>query len=143
VEDLYGVSYGIKMLSKKGIVPEGYFDYVLPPLEGLWWVTHGTEFDFFQRENWVWTLMVRQPDFVTAELVVDVVAKKKLNNPDTVRFLQFREGLSVQVMHLDPMQMNLQLWLNWNSILGKMDMSFLVNITRFTWVILGRLNQKR
>ncbi len=47
--------------------PEGYFDYVVPPLEGLWWIDGGELF-FEKRDNWRWTLMIRQPEFVTREV---------------------------------------------------------------------------
>lgn len=47
----------------KGIQPEGYFEYVVPPLEGLWWIDEG-RFSLEMRENWKWILMIRQPEFV-------------------------------------------------------------------------------
>lgn len=76
VEILYGISYTIKMSSKKGMEPEGYFDYVVPPLEGLWWID-GTEFSFTDRENWLWTLMIRLPEFVTSDVFAWAKAETK------------------------------------------------------------------
>lgn len=71
VELLYGLSYTIKMSPKSGSAPEGYFDYVIPPLEGLWW---GGDVD---AESWVvtnkqgllWTMLLRQPSFVNEDVV--------------------------------------------------------------------------
>ena len=59
-ELLYGLSYAIKMSKKKGKQPEGFFEYVVPPLEGLWWIDEGS-FSFEKRDNWKWTL-IRQPN---------------------------------------------------------------------------------
>ena len=67
VKILYGLSYVIKMSKMKGNQPEGYFDYTVPPMEGLWWVDDGS-FSLTKRDNWVWTLMIRQPDFVTSDV---------------------------------------------------------------------------
>ncbi|MDP4089824.1 MAG: GyrI-like domain-containing protein [Bacillota bacterium] len=106
VEALYSVSYAIKMLPKKGIVPEGYIEYVVPPLEGLWWIEGSDKFSFTERENWRYTLMIRQPEFVTAELFQQCLmeTKRKKNNEklEEVGFESFTEGLCVQMMHIGP-----------------------------------------
>lgn len=70
MEILYGLSYGIKMSGKQ---PEGYFEYVVPPLEGLWW---GDNIDFtsmevVNKDLFCWTSMIRQPEFVTEEVFAD------------------------------------------------------------------------
>jgi hypothetical protein len=105
VEALYGISYTIKMMPKKGITPEGYFDYVVAPLEGLWSITEG-EFDFVKRDNWIWTLMIMQPDFVDSKLfehAKEEALKKKSNEAiANVRFESYKEGLSAQIMHHGP-----------------------------------------
>lgn len=105
VEALYGLSYGIKMLPKKGVTPEGYIDYVVAPLEGLWWVSDG-EFSLTKRDNWLWTIMIRQPEFVNEELFLAVkqeVEKKKSNKLiGKARFECFDEGLCAQIMHTGP-----------------------------------------
>ena len=62
IEILYAIAYAIKMSKKAPKQPEGYFDFVVPPLEGLWW--SDGPFSLSQRDNWQWTLMIRQPDFV-------------------------------------------------------------------------------
>lgn len=109
VEALYSVSYTIKMLPKKGIVPEGYFDYVVPPLEGLWWLEGSEEFSFAERENWRYTLMIRQPEFVSEQLFQQCLkeAELKKNNEklNEVTFGGFIEGPCVQMMHVGPYAM--------------------------------------
>ena len=104
-ELLYGLSYAIKMSKKKGKQPEGFFDYVVPPLEGLWWIDGGS-FSLEKRDNWKWTLMIRQPEFVNVETVqwaVDELARKKPElEINKARFEAFEEGLCVQIMHIGP-----------------------------------------
>ncbi|NLP14919.1 MAG: transcriptional regulator [Clostridium sp.] len=104
-ELLYGLSYAIKMSKKKGKQPEGFFEYVVPPLEGLWWIDEGS-FSFEKRDNWKWTLMIRQPEFVNGETVqwaVDELARKKPElEINKARFEAFEEGLCVQIMHIGP-----------------------------------------
>lgn len=88
-----------------GIEPEGYFEYVVPPLEGLWWCTGG-KFDFNKRNMWRWTSMIRQPEFVTPEVfnwTVDECKKKKSEiDVSLARFETFTEGKCVQMMHIGP-----------------------------------------
>jgi hypothetical protein len=105
VELLYGLAYTIKMSKKSGMVIDGYFDYVVPPLEGLWWIEAGV-FSMEQRENWKWTAMIRQPDFVTAEVFAwakDQLAQKKPDlKVEKLYFETYDEGLCVQIMHVGP-----------------------------------------
>lgn len=108
VEALYSISYGIKMLPKKGIEPEGYYQYTVFPLEGLWdmdveGMETGSPLD---KERFIWQLMIRQPDFVTQELfdtVKATVAKKK-DAPDVSQVVvqTITDGLSVQMTHIGP-----------------------------------------
>ncbi len=102
---LYAITFTIKMSKMSGAQPEGYFEYVVPPLEGLWWCEDGP-FDLYKRDNWLWTSMIRQPGFVTQEVfdwAVQVCKKKK---PDVdvskARFETFEEGLCVQMLHKGP-----------------------------------------
>lgn len=99
---LYGLSYIIRMKSKD--LP-GYYEYTVFPLEGLWG-TDGGAFDFKKRENWRWTSMIRQPDFVTSEVfrwAAELTAKKKPElNVSKARIETFSEGLCVQMMHVGP-----------------------------------------
>ena len=106
VEALYGVSYAIKMMPKKGIVPEGYFEYTVPPLSGLWDMEPGREFDPSRKSELRWTLLIRQPSFVDENLFErarSMAAEKK--GGDAVRKLRFesmREGLCCQFLHVGP-----------------------------------------
>lgn len=108
VEVLYGISYAIKMSKKGGTPPEGYFDYVVPPLEGLWWF----EDNYFdgrvigRKDEFNWVMMIRQPDFVTPEVFETAKASLSKKKPglDTsiARLEDFTEGLCAQVMHIGP-----------------------------------------
>jgi hypothetical protein len=106
VELLYALSYTIKMSCKKG-GPEGSFDYVVPPLEGLWWLANGTseDSDFTQKEKYCWTSMIRQPEFVTEKIfrkACGEVERKKRLDVSKARLETFKEGLCVQMMHIGP-----------------------------------------
>lgn len=105
IEILYGLSYAIRMMPKKGMTPEGYFEYTVFPLEGHWDLDEeGRKRDYLDKDHLVYKLMIRQPDFVTEELfqyAVDTVKKKKPNlNVEQVKFETIREGLCVQAMHI-------------------------------------------
>lgn len=105
IEILYGLSYAIRMMPKKGMTPEGYFEYTVFPLEGHWDLDEeGRKLDYLDKDHLVYKLMIRQPDFVTEELfqyAVDTVKKKKPNlNVEQVKFETIREGLCVQAMHI-------------------------------------------
>lgn len=105
VELLYGLSYTIKMSKMKGSQPAGYFEYVVPPLEGLWWIDEGV-YSFDIRNNWKWTLMIRQPEFVDKEVFdwacAELVGKKPELPAAKARLETLEEGLCVQVMHTGP-----------------------------------------
>lgn len=105
IDLLYGLSFAIKMSKMKGNQPDGYFDYVVPPLEGLWWVDDGV-FSLTVRDNWLWTLMIRQPDFVTDpffEWACSELKRKKPELPvDIARLVTFQEGLCIQILHPGP-----------------------------------------
>lgn len=105
IELLYGLTFTIKMSKMKGNQPEGYFEYVVPPLEGLWWIDNG-EFSLEVRGNWIWTVMIRQPEFVDEEVFNWACTELKKKKPDlsieNARFETFKEGLSVQIMHIGP-----------------------------------------
>ena len=105
VEMLYGLSYTIKMSPKKGHPPEGYFDYVVPPLEGLWWVEDGA-FSLDLRDNWRWTMMIRHPEFVDEKVFTRACEALAVKKPELsvqkAGFRVFNEKLCVQIMHLGP-----------------------------------------
>lgn len=109
VEVLYGLAYTIKMSKMGAYTPEGYLDYVVPPLEGLWWLKGEGEFDFSKLQNksqYCWTAMIRQPDFVTDEVFEWAVSELKRKKPHLetakARLESFTEGLCVQMMHIGP-----------------------------------------
>lgn len=103
---LYALSYTIKMSPKNGNSPQGYFDYVVPPLEGLWWLGDGSEPDFRQKEKFCWTSMIRQPEFVTEEVFQWAVSQVRQKKPELdsslARLERLNEGLCVQCMHMGP-----------------------------------------
>lgn len=108
MEILYGLSFTIKMSKMSGTQPKGYFDYVVPPLEGLWWVDDGN-FDgqnVSDKDKFCWTSMIRQPEFVTEavfEWAKESLQKKKSYiDFSSTRLVTFREGLCCQVMHVGP-----------------------------------------
>lgn len=106
IQVLFALSYGIKMMPRQGYTPAGYFDYVVPPLEGLWWIPQGEVFSFEKKDNWLWTMMIRQPDFVDQELFAraadEAERKKKATGLKKARLNDFNEGLCLQVMHMGP-----------------------------------------
>jgi hypothetical protein len=105
IEILYGLSYAIRMMPKKGITPEGYFEYTVFPLEGHWDLDEeGRKLEYLNKDHLVYKIMIRQPDFVTEELFQYALDSVKLKNanPDVtnVQFENITEGLCVQAMHL-------------------------------------------
>lgn len=101
VEWLYSVSYPVKFASKKELGR----DYAVPPLEGLWWADDMTAFISGDRANWLWTMMIMQPDWITGDMIDAGVAKGKAklgDLPASLRLEDCDEGLSVQIMHVGP-----------------------------------------
>lgn len=108
---LYGVAYTIKMSKKGDHRIEGYFDYVVPPLEGFW-QQEGADaadaadtIDYTHKERFVWVSVIRLPDFVTKAdfaWAVQEAAVKKKQDFSAVEFLTVEEGLCVQCMHIGP-----------------------------------------
>ncbi|MGL4373783.1 MAG: GyrI-like domain-containing protein [Turicibacter sp.] len=104
IEALYGVAYTIKMMPKKGIEIDGYFDYTVYPLEGHWDLDEeGRTLNYLDKDHFVYKLMIRQPEFVTAsvfELAIELAKKKKNPLTDAIKFEVIEEGLCVQMLHL-------------------------------------------
>jgi hypothetical protein len=102
IEALFGVSYTLKFMVKKG----KSIDYAVMPLEGLWWVDDMTKFSADRKDEWKWTALIMQPKYVTADDVkaaVELVKKKKnLVALPKLRFESFHEGPSAQVLHIGP-----------------------------------------
>lgn len=106
MELLYGLSFTIKMSKLNGTQPEGYFEYVVPPLEGLWRQENTYGIDYSRKADFIWTSMIRQPEFVTPrvfEAAKAALAKKKPHlDVSKARLMKLTEGLCVQIMHKGP-----------------------------------------
>ena len=104
IELLYGVAYTIKMSKMGDHRIAGYFDYVVPPLEGLWWTDEG-RFDYKDKEAFHFISMIRLPDFVQRadfDWAVTEATRKKGMDFSKVEFFSYDEGLCVQCMHVGP-----------------------------------------
>ena len=105
MEILYGLSFTIKMSKMNGSQPDGYFEYVVPPLEGFWSVNDGI-FDglnITDKSKFNWISVIRQPDFVTESVFEQARAeaeKKKKTDISKAEFITVSEGLCVQSMHI-------------------------------------------
>ena len=102
---LYAVAFTIKMSKQGDHVPEGYFDYVVPPLEGLWWQEDTQGVDYSRKKDFRWISLIRLPEFATQEVfewAVQEAARKKQQDFSAVKFFRWQEGLCVQCMHLGP-----------------------------------------
>jgi len=102
MEALFSLSYALKFRVKKEIG----VDYVVMPLEGLWWTDDPSQFSMTNKAIWKWTAMIMQPEYVTYEFfekaLAEVKRKKGLPTLDRVRFETYHEGLSAQIMHIGP-----------------------------------------
>ena len=102
---LYGIAYTIKMSKKSDHPIEGYFDYVVPPLEGFWWQPGVDGLDYARKQDFHWISVIRLPDFVTKadfDWAIQEATRKKKQDFSTVEFLTIEEGLCVQMMHVGP-----------------------------------------
>lgn len=100
---LYGIAFTIKMRKKGDHQIDGYFDYVVPPLEGFWWQNGVDGVDYARKEDFNFISIIRLPDFVTKEdfdWAVLEATKKKKTDFSKVEFLTYDEGLCVQCMHI-------------------------------------------
>ena len=102
---LYTVAYAIKMSKLGTQKPEGYFDYVVPPLEGLWWQADTHTVDYTRKQDFQWISLIRLPEFVTRAVFDSArlaAAEKKGQDLSDVAFFSWEEGLCVQCMHIGP-----------------------------------------
>ena len=102
---LYGIAFTIKMSKLTDHKIEGYFDFVVPPLEGFWWQDGMDGIDYGHKENFNWISVIRLPDFVSEkdfEWAVNEATVKKKTDFSKVKFLTIEEGLCVQIMHIGP-----------------------------------------
>ncbi|ADL52403.1 GyrI-like domain-containing protein [Clostridium cellulovorans] len=102
---LYSLAYAVRMMPKQGYIPDGYYEYTVYPLEGIWDLTEsGRLSDTLDKNELIYTIMIRQPEFVTQEIVdkafENVRRKKNLTLLDDVTFGPMEDGLSVQMMHI-------------------------------------------
>ena len=100
---LYSVAYTLKMSYKTEHKIEGFFEYVVPPLEGFWWQDGIAGVDYSKKSAFHWISVIRLPDFVTeADLAwaVDTASKKKHIDCSSAEFLTVEEGLCVQILHV-------------------------------------------
>ena len=105
LELLYAVAFTIKMSKLGKHKLEGYFDYVMPPLEGLWWQEGSCGVDYSRKAEFRWISLIRLPEFVTKEVfdwAIREAAEKKQRDFSKVEFFPWEEGLCVQCMHIGP-----------------------------------------
>ena len=100
---LYGIAFTIKMSKKGSYKIDGYFDYVVPPLEGFWWQEDTLGVDYSRKEDFCWISMIRVPDFVSEKdfnWAIEEAGEKKQQDFSKVEFMTIKEGLCVQCMHV-------------------------------------------
>jgi len=100
---LYAVAYTIRMSAKGGHRIEGFFDYVVPPLEGFWRQEGTQSVDYTDKSRFLWTSVIRLPDFVTPDdfnWAMEEVRRKKKLDCSAAEFLTVDEGLCVQILHI-------------------------------------------
>lgn len=99
---LYAIAFTIKMSYKGSYKIDGYFSYVVPPLEGFWWQEGIDGIDYNHKDEFNWISIIRLPDFVTKkdfDWAIKEATEKKKKSFDKVEFLEYDEGLCVQCMH--------------------------------------------
>lgn len=102
---LYAIAYTLKMSYKTDYKIEGFFEYVVPPLEGFWWQDNVDGVDYTNKDSFNWISIIRLPDFITKrdfEWAVENATKKKKLDCSKAEFLTIDEGLCVQMMHIGP-----------------------------------------
>ena len=102
---LYAVAYTLKMSYKTDHRIEGFFEYVVPPLEGFWWQEGMSGMDYKNKAALTWISVIRLPDFVTKadfDWAVETASRKKKLDCSAATFLTMEEGLCVQIMHVGP-----------------------------------------
>ena len=100
---LYGIAFTLKMSYKTTYKIDGYFEYVVPPLEGFWWIDDYKEFDYSSKDNLNWLSAIRLPDFIKKsdfEWAIKEATTKKKQDFSKVEFFHYDEGLYVQCMHI-------------------------------------------
>lgn len=102
---LYAIAYTLKMSYKTDYKIKGFFEYVVPPLEGFWWQDDTSGVDYTDKSSFNWISVIRLPDFVTKkdfEWAVKTATEKKRIDLSSAEFMTVSEGLCVQIMHSGP-----------------------------------------
>ena len=102
---LYPIAYTLKMSPRSGKETEGYFEYVVPPLEGLWWQEWIEGFDLKRKNFFNWVSLIRLPEFFNesdVDWAKEEVKRKKDLDTSSLEFFTYKEGLCVQMMHIGP-----------------------------------------
>lgn len=102
---LYAVAYTLKMSYKTDYKIEGFFDYIVPPLEGFWWQDDIDGVDYSDKTTFNWISVIRSPDFISQDdlkWAIETATKKKKIDCSSAEFIAINEGLCVQMMHLGP-----------------------------------------
>lgn len=105
IGQLYSIAFTIKMSKMGDHRIDGYFDYVVPPLEGLWWQEGVNGIDYAKKESFEWISMIRLPEFVTKaefDWAIAEASTKKKADFSMVEYFTYEEGLCVQCMHIGP-----------------------------------------
>lgn len=139
VEALYTVAYTLKFMIKKG---PANLDYGVLPLEGLWWAEDMSDFENDNKDKWIWTMMIMQPNLVTKTLVnsatKQVNEKKTLPSLAKLKFEPFSEGKSAQTLHIGPFseegptvnRVHSHIWNSGHELSGKHHEIYLTDIRR-------------
>jgi hypothetical protein len=104
INSLYPIAFNLKFISKKELGK----DYTVPPLEGLWWAENMDDFYESNRENWMWTMMIMTPEWLTNKLFQEAMNNSREKKPEldqsikNVRLEKYCEGVSAQIMHIGP-----------------------------------------
>jgi len=102
---LYAIAYTLKMSYKTDHKIEGFFEYIVPPLEGFWWQGEADGINYSDKSTFNWISVIRLPEFIAKtdfDWAVQTAAEKKKLNCSSAEFLTIEEGLCVQMMHLGP-----------------------------------------
>lgn len=105
LESLYAVAYTLRMSYKTDYKINGFYEYIVPPLEGFWWQDGTDGVNYADKTSFNWISVIRLPDFISGkdiEWAVRTATKKKKTDCSQVKFLTINEGLCVQIMHIGP-----------------------------------------
>ncbi len=103
IQTLFPVAYALRMSYKTDYKIEGFFEYVVPPLEGFWWIDNLEGMDYNRKDDLEWITVLRLPEFITEkdfQWAINQVSTKKGIDCSKVEFFSYDEGLCVQMMHL-------------------------------------------